>query len=72
MDREKRVGSVRCNVCDAKYGYPIHALSDPVDVYSAWLDACEQENALSDVSDEGSLAPPVAGRLRATADSEEE
>ena len=29
-----------CNTCGAKYETNITALSDPIDVYSEWIDAC--------------------------------
>jgi len=44
MDRERSIGIVRCSVCDASYQMIIHVLSEPVDVYSEWLDQCEAEN----------------------------
>jgi hypothetical protein len=31
---------VQCNTCGAKYETNITALSDPIDVYSEWIDAC--------------------------------
>jgi transcription elongation factor Elf1 len=31
-------------VCDANYQTYVTALSEPVDVYSQWIDACEDAN----------------------------
>jgi len=45
IDRVKGIGSVKCTVCDASYQMMINYLSEPVDVYSEWIDKCEQENA---------------------------
>ncbi|PSC67515.1 transcription elongation factor 1-like protein [Micractinium conductrix] len=45
MDREKNVGAVRCTQCKAAWSTKIHQLSEPIDVYSEWIDACEAENA---------------------------
>jgi len=44
MDREKQIGQIRCSVCDASYQMLINFLSEPVDVYSEWIDQCEAEN----------------------------
>jgi len=44
MDRERSIGIIRCSVCDASYQMIINYLSEPVDVYSEWLDQCELEN----------------------------
>jgi transcription elongation factor Elf1 len=41
---ENETGSVHCNTCNAKYETHINALSDPIDVYSEWIDACERAN----------------------------
>lgn len=45
MDREREVGQVKCNLCHANYTVKINPLSEPIDVYSEWIDACEAENA---------------------------
>ena len=44
MDREKQVGLVQCDVCHASFTTMINALSEPVDVYCDWIDACEDAN----------------------------
>jgi len=44
MDKEKWIGYIRCSVCDASYQMMTNYLSEPVDVYSEWLDKCEEEN----------------------------
>ncbi|KAJ2762894.1 hypothetical protein H4S06_000400 [Coemansia sp. BCRC 34490] len=42
MDKENRVGNLRCKICGASYQAAIHHLSQPVDVYGEWIDACEE------------------------------
>ncbi|KAJ1723915.1 hypothetical protein LPJ53_001768 [Coemansia erecta] len=42
MDKEHKVGNLRCKICTASYQAAIHHLSAPVDVYSEWIDACEE------------------------------
>jgi transcription elongation factor Elf1 len=44
MDRERNVGQVKCTLCAAHYETKVHALSEPIDVYSEWIDECEAEN----------------------------
>ena len=39
---------MQCNTCNAKYETQITALSDAIDVYSDWIDACEAVNANAD------------------------
>ena len=41
MDNKAGVGSLSCRLCGAAYQTPIHHLSEPIDVFSEWLDACE-------------------------------
>ncbi|KAL4518217.1 hypothetical protein Ndes2526B_g01356 [Nannochloris sp. 'desiccata'] len=45
LDRERNVGQVKCTLCSEHWETKIHALSEPIDVYSEWIDACEAENA---------------------------
>lgn len=45
MDWERQVGSVTCVVCNEGWTGKINHLSEPIDVYSDWLDACENANA---------------------------
>lgn len=33
IDRETKVGQVKCNLCHAQYAVPINELSEPIDVY---------------------------------------
>ncbi|VDD94329.1 unnamed protein product [Enterobius vermicularis] len=44
MDRERNVGFISCRVCLEDFQTPINYLSEPIDVYSDWIDACEQAN----------------------------
>jgi len=42
MDFRGGIGSLKCRLCAASYQMPIHHLHEPVDVFSEWLDDCEQ------------------------------
>ncbi|VDK78394.1 unnamed protein product [Litomosoides sigmodontis] len=44
MDRERNVGFISCRVCLEDFQTNINYLSEPIDVYSDWIDACEQAN----------------------------
>ncbi|XP_072023673.1 transcription elongation factor 1 homolog [Amphiura filiformis] len=44
MDRTRNVGIISCRVCLEDYQTSITYLSEPVDVYSDWIDACEAAN----------------------------
>ncbi|XP_019645797.1 transcription elongation factor 1 homolog isoform X1 [Branchiostoma floridae] len=44
LDRTRNVGTVTCRVCLEDFQTPINYLSEAVDVYSDWIDACESAN----------------------------
>uniref|UniRef100_A0AC34QCN7 Transcription elongation factor 1 homolog n=1 Tax=Panagrolaimus sp. JU765 TaxID=591449 RepID=A0AC34QCN7_9BILA len=44
MDRDRNVGFISCRVCQESYQTAINYLSEPIDVYSDWIDACEEAN----------------------------
>lgn len=45
MDRTRNTGAIHCRVCLEDFQTSITYLSEPVDVYSDWIDACEAANA---------------------------
>ena len=44
MDRDRNVGFISCRVCSEQFQTNINYLSEPIDVYSDWIDACEEAN----------------------------
>ncbi|XP_056265421.1 transcription elongation factor 1 homolog [Pseudoliparis swirei] len=44
MERTRNTGIISCAVCLEEFQTPITYLSEPVDVYSDWIDACEIAN----------------------------
>ncbi|XP_061686340.1 transcription elongation factor 1 homolog isoform X1 [Syngnathoides biaculeatus] len=44
MERTRNTGIISCTVCLEEFQTPITYLSEPVDVYSDWIDACESAN----------------------------
>ncbi|KAJ1898401.1 hypothetical protein IW146_002550 [Coemansia sp. RSA 922] len=50
MDKKNRVGNLKCKICSATYQAALNHLSDPIDVYSEWIDACEEAKRKETVS----------------------
>ncbi len=49
MNTNIMIGELVCRICDAKFETHIHSLSDPIDVFSEWLDAAdEQQQKIAD------------------------
>ncbi|TVU12498.1 hypothetical protein EJB05_46149, partial [Eragrostis curvula] len=44
IDLKHHLAEAVCAVCKEAYSTSAHALTEPVDVYSEWIDACEQAN----------------------------
>lgn len=38
MDLKSMTGYLKCSVCDAKYQTQINTLSQPIDIFTEWLD----------------------------------
>ncbi|XP_064386819.1 transcription elongation factor 1 homolog [Halichondria panicea] len=44
MDRQRNTGTISCRVCLEDFQTTITYLSEAIDVYSDWIDACESAN----------------------------
>lgn len=44
METAKNVATIKCNVCSEDFQTVINYLSEPIDVYNEWIDACEEAN----------------------------
>lgn len=44
LDQTSRIGMISCNVCNENFSTVINYLTEPLDVYSEWIDACEEAN----------------------------
>ena len=42
IDKQRKLGIIVCTVCGADYKTTIDVLTEAVDVYSEWIDACEE------------------------------
>lgn len=45
LDHDREIGTAKCSLCAQHYSMNITHLTDPIDVYTEWLDACEKTNA---------------------------
>ena len=41
IDKKNLLGELHCKICGQSFQTAIHSLSQPVDIYSDWIDACE-------------------------------
>jgi transcription elongation factor Elf1 len=41
LDKKNLLGELHCKICGQSFQTAIHSLSQPVDIYSDWIDACE-------------------------------
>ncbi|UJR08151.1 hypothetical protein I4U23_012427 [Adineta vaga] len=44
IDRKANVGTIECRMCQEVYSTATHYLTEPLDVYNSWIDACEEQN----------------------------
>ncbi|XP_008813833.1 transcription elongation factor 1 homolog [Phoenix dactylifera] len=50
MDMKLKTGEAYCRACKAIYITSINHLTEPIDIYSEWLDECERVNGSEDNS----------------------
>lgn len=41
LDKKNSLGELHCKICGQSFQTAINSLSQPVDIYSDWIDACE-------------------------------
>lgn len=41
LDKRNGLGELHCKICGQSFQTAINSLSQPVDIYSDWIDACE-------------------------------
>lgn len=44
IDLDRELGEVYCNLCSNRYRNRITHLTEPIDLYHDWIDACEEAN----------------------------
>ncbi|KAK6205119.1 transcription elongation factor Elf1 like-domain-containing protein [Scheffersomyces amazonensis] len=53
LDKKNSLGELHCKICGQSFQTTINSLSQPVDIYSDWIDACEDLAEDADVGGEG-------------------
>lgn len=43
-DKARKTARINCRICLEDYQTTVNVLSDPVDVYNDWIDACDAAN----------------------------
>ncbi|KAL8460442.1 hypothetical protein ACS0TY_032109 [Phlomoides rotata] len=54
LDMKNMTGEANCRICQESFSMPITALSEPIDIYSEWIDECERVNTVEDDDEGGS------------------
>lgn len=52
LDKRNSLGELHCKICGQSFQTAIHSLSQPIDVYSDWIDACEDLAEQADANGE--------------------
>lgn len=75
IERDINVGKVECRVCGVKFSTLINRLEEEIDVYSKWIDACEEANrdpaAVTPTREEKDEAPLAQEEEEIDADAED-
>lgn len=45
LNMHKSIGTIKCRICDTKFQTSINFLTEPIDIFSEWIDECEAINA---------------------------
>lgn len=42
------IGEASCRICQENFSTTVNALTEPIDIYSEWIDECERVNNVED------------------------
>ncbi|KAI3498728.1 hypothetical protein L1887_34508 [Cichorium endivia] len=48
IDMKNLIGEASCRICQENFSTTITALTEPIDIYSEWIDECERVNTVDD------------------------
>ncbi|KAL8229743.1 hypothetical protein R6Q57_014643 [Mikania cordata] len=48
IDMKNLIGEASCRICQENFSTTITALTEPIDIYSEWIDECERVNNVDD------------------------
>ena len=58
LDRQEMLSRIECSKCKQHFETKIDHLTEPIDVYSLWIDAAEAANDSSQLPQDDSHEPP--------------
>ena len=78
MDNKSMTGALQCTICDAKFQTQINSLSEPIDVFTEWIDEADvifnkDSNVGADLDDDAKSVegPPADMRVGFEGDDDE-
>ncbi|KAL7409224.1 transcription elongation factor Elf1 like-domain-containing protein [Mrakia frigida] len=71
IDKKDMLGHLQCGVCGQKFTMAVTSLSDPIDVYTDWVDACEEAAKAGQEAERRGAAGGDRDRGGASSDEEE-
>ncbi|TNY18186.1 transcription elongation factor Elf1 like-domain-containing protein [Rhodotorula diobovata] len=74
LDNKTKIGRLDCKDCGQSFQTDITHLSEPVDLYSQWIDACEEANPVGQPAPraKSATAQPSAQKKKRRADEDED
>ncbi|KAL7186254.1 hypothetical protein ACSBR2_028075 [Camellia fascicularis] len=48
IDMKNLIGEATCGICQESFSMTVTALTEPIDIYSEWIDECERVNAVEE------------------------
>lgn len=48
IDLKNLIGEASCGICQESFSTTVTALTEPIDIYSEWIDECERVNNFED------------------------
>ncbi|KQK19597.1 transcription elongation factor 1 homolog [Brachypodium distachyon] len=48
IDMKNLIGEANCRICQENFSTTVNALTEPIDIYSEWIDECERVNTVED------------------------
>ncbi|KAJ1258062.1 hypothetical protein BS78_10G045500 [Paspalum vaginatum] len=46
IDMKNLIGEASCRICQENFSTTVNALTEPIDIYSEWIDECERVNTV--------------------------
>ncbi|KAJ3936813.1 MAG: hypothetical protein NXY57DRAFT_884974 [Lentinula lateritia] len=74
IDRKEGVAQLICRVCDQRYQSKVNHLTEPIDIYSEWIDAADEAQRVGESSTvrrpAASSSRPIPARAPSVDDSD--